>query len=246
MYWYITTLHSSSTQQHLSVEGEQRRKGEMLLFTYRPEMSLVRGWSAKVTKQRQNYCRKTASENLTKRLSLLCHFYLSLHEASIPSVPSSFRTDSWEDSWLVLEHHIVVTPWGSPWDQNEQKEKKQTHISFTLTPGHTLPEPEQSTTFTSSLCPSLSRLTRLHTEASSAHAMQLHCAASSSQPLEAGGFPWIRCFHISCWPPSNKGLTWSSLQFHKSYQHYPMNSKSLSYGDENTRRIFHHWINENN
>lgn len=217
-----TDLLLHSTVQHLRVEGEQRRNGEMLLFTFSPEMSLVRGWSAQVTKQRQNYCRKTASENLTKHLSLLCHFYLFLHEASIPSFPSSFRTDSWEDSWLVLEHHIVVTPWGSPWDQNAQKEK-QTHISFTLTPGHILPEPEQSTTFTSSLCPSLSRLTWLHTEASNAHAMQLHCAASSSQPLEADGFPWIRCFHIS---PSNKGLTWSSLQFHKSYQHYPWTLKA--------------------
>lgn len=161
MYWFITTLHSSSTEQHLRVEGEQRSDGEMLLFTFWPEMSLVRGWSAQVTKQRQNYCRKTASENLTKHLSLLCHFYLSLHEASIPSFPPSFRTDSWEDSWLVLEHHIVVTPWGSPWDQNEKKEK-QTHISFTLTPGHTLPEPEQSTTFTSSLCPSLQAHTAAH------------------------------------------------------------------------------------
>lgn len=168
-------------------------------------MSLVRGWSSKVTKQRQNYCRKTASENLTEHLSLLCHFYLSLHKASIPSFPSSFRTDSWEDGWLVLEHPIVVTPWGSPWDQNEQKEK-QTNISFhTYSRAYTPPaRAEHHLHF---LCAPLSRLTWLHTEASNAHTMQLHHAASSSQPLEADGFPWIRCFRISCWPPSNKGLT---------------------------------------
>lgn len=132
---------------------------------------------------------------------------LSLNKVSTPSFPSSFRTDSWEDNWLALRHHIVVTLRGSPWNQDEQKEK-QTYISFHTHSRAYIPRARVQHYAT--------HLHFLSVPSSDARTMQLHCVSSSSQLLEANGFPRIRRFHISRWPQPNKGFIGSPLKFHKS------------------------------
>lgn len=169
---------------------------------------------------------------------------LSLNKTSIPSFPPALRQTAEQITGLHLGTILWSHAWGSPGNQDEQKSKRfASH--FILTPGHALLAPRQSimqSIVTFSLPPSPGSLSccgyAQHTQCNFTVLLQVLNYRSRT------GFHGLATFIMSSWPPSNKGLIWSPLEFHKPYQYYSWTLKPLPC-TKTKCRLFHHWVKEN-